>query len=80
MGCCGGHGGSSFIPTKGGAGHGPTREFEYLGDGQLAIFGPVTGIRYVFGAQGARVMVDPRDARVFRLAADLRLVSGAAVS
>jgi len=35
--------------------------FEYTGNMALTVFGPVSGRRYRFAGQGARLAIDPRD-------------------
>lgn len=62
MGCCGKMQiGGSGAPT---AARAPTGRvlFEYHGEGQLNVFGRMTGVRYHFIGPGARVSVDARDA------------------
>jgi len=36
-------------------------EFEYTGNGQLSVTGPLTGVVYLFAARGARVRVHGPD-------------------
>jgi hypothetical protein len=52
-------------PVPGGRTTEPNRqqdaEFEYTGQGQLAVTGPLTGVRYHFGAHGARLLVHAPD-------------------
>jgi hypothetical protein len=48
----------------------PSMELEFSGQGQLAITGPQTGIRYHFAARGSRVLVHAADV------ASLALVPG----
>lgn len=38
-------------------------EFQYVGPTAVTVFGPVTRNRYRFPGPGARVAIDPRDAR-----------------
>lgn len=71
MPCCGGKRSQVSSAAAAGEGNGsrpPRRavaalvEFEYFGRTAMTVLGPITGQRYRFGAPGARVVVDARDA------------------
>ncbi len=46
--------------------------FEYVGKTGLTVWGPVSGRRYRFDRQGARIVVDPRDRPSLLLVPNLR--------
>jgi hypothetical protein len=46
--------------------------FEYIGKTGLTVQGPVSGRRYRFAYQGARIAVDPRDRPSLLLVPNLR--------
>jgi hypothetical protein len=46
--------------------------FEYIGKTGLTVQGPVSGRRYRFACQGARIAVDPRDRPSLLLVPNLR--------
>ena len=48
--------------------------FEYVGGTGLSVRGPITGRTYRFGASGARVAVDSRDAPSLMAVPNLRTV------
>lgn len=48
--------------------------FEYVGESGLTTVSPVTGARYRFERPGARLAVDPRDAKWLSQAPNLRVV------
>lgn len=48
--------------------------FQYTGASTLTAYGPVSGRSYRFGAPGAVVTVDPRDARSLVAIPKLRLM------
>jgi hypothetical protein len=52
-------------------------EFHYVGSSSLTVVGPATRYLYRFAAPGARVAVDPRDARSFDGVPKLRRVPAA---
>jgi hypothetical protein len=49
-------------------------EFQYVGPTAITVFGPLTRNRYRFSAPGARVAIDPRDARSMSGVPNLRRV------
>jgi hypothetical protein len=49
-------------------------EFHYVGQNAITVFGPVTRHQYRFAGPGARVAVDPRDARAIDGVKNLRRV------
>lgn len=51
-----------------------TALFEYVGTTAMTVVGPITGKRYVFHADGARLAVDVRDAQYVRQVPMLREV------
>jgi hypothetical protein len=48
--------------------------FEYVGETGLSVRGPITGRTYRFGASGARIAVDSRDAPSLMAVPKLRTV------
>lgn len=50
-------------------------KMRYVGNGSFSINGNVTGRLYAFAAEGAIVMVDPRDAMDFEEVPELQLIS-----
>lgn len=49
-------------------------EFQFIGQKAITVFGPLTRHQYRFSGPGARVAVDPRDARSIAGVPNLRRV------
>jgi hypothetical protein len=73
MACCG----DRRAAAGAGAPTGAWIEFHYVGPTALTVVGPTTRYLYRFAAPGARVAVDPRDARSFDGVPNLRRVPSA---
>jgi hypothetical protein len=70
MSCCG----SRRAAASAAAAAGVWVEFHYVGQNAITVFGPVTRHQYRFAGPGARVAVDPRDARAIDGVRNLRRV------
>lgn len=76
MSCCGSRRAAASAVTTTGA----WVEFHYVGSSAITVFGPVTRHQYRFAGPGARVAVDPRDARAIDSIRNLRRVLGSSGS
>ncbi len=76
MSCCG-NWRNGPNPIRSDTKHGPVPPllFEFQGQGQLILYGRVTGMRYHFTGPGARVRVDVRDAPVLQVIGGLSLIT-----
>jgi hypothetical protein len=72
MSCCGGRRAAASAVAAAGV----WVEFRYVGPTAMTVFGPVTRHQYRFAGPGARVAVDPRDARAIDAVRNLRRVPG----
>jgi hypothetical protein len=72
MSCCGGRRAAASAPFTTGS----WVEFRYVGSRSMTVFGPVTRHHYRFAGPGARVAVDPRDARSLAGVPKLRRAPG----
>jgi hypothetical protein len=72
MACCGSRRAAAVAAATAGA----WVEFQYVGSSAVTVFGPVTRHQYRFAGPGARVAVDPRDARAVESVRNLRRVPG----
>jgi hypothetical protein len=70
MSCCG----SRRAAASAAAVAGVWVEFHYVGQNAITVFGPVTRHQYRFAGPGARVAVDPRDARAIGGVRNLRRI------
>lgn len=76
MSCCGGKRQGFRVPDNGSSDSRASAIapvlMQYAGNSTLRVLGPVTGMLYEFGARGAKVLVDGRDAVHMRQVPNLR--------